>query len=155
MKPGRQFIVIMMGPLVGTLVSLSAYYAVRFAPPLTSAESAYAVFSPPAVTVVQRKAQTVTGLACPLPLPPRRETGLRAAECAVPFQEGPPVGKEGGPKQTKVSLIMINERGRMAIIDGVVVRQGDRFHKSKVARIEKDGVLLKHTEGEKWLRIQQ
>lgn len=155
MKPAHQFIVIMMGPLIGTLVSLSAYHAVGFSPPLTSAEREYAVFSPPAVTITQRKAQTVTGLECPVQSPHRRETDPRAAECAVPPQEGSSGGKETGLNRTNVSLIMINERGRMAIIDGVVVRQGDSFHMGKVARIEKDGVLLRHTKGEEWLRIQQ
>ena len=41
----------------------------------------------------------------------------------------------------------------MAIIDGKVVREGERFNKATVARIEKGRILLKEGKGEQWLKL--
>jgi hypothetical protein len=41
----------------------------------------------------------------------------------------------------------------LAIIDGKLVHEGDVIDNRKIARIEKDKVLLKGKEGEKWLKM--
>jgi hypothetical protein len=54
----------------------------------------------------------------------------------------------------KVSLILINENIKMVIIDGKVLKIGDVIDNQRIARIEKNRVLLKNKEGEKWLLIE-
>lgn len=55
---------------------------------------------------------------------------------------------------TRVSLIFINKNRKMAVIDGKLLHEGDVFEQHKVAKIEKDKVLLKNKEGEKWLKLE-
>jgi hypothetical protein len=54
----------------------------------------------------------------------------------------------------KVSLIFVNRNRKMAIIDGKLLYEGDVFDHHRIARIEKDKVLLKNKEGEKWLKLE-
>lgn len=54
----------------------------------------------------------------------------------------------------KVSLIFVNKNRKMAIIDGKLLHEGDVFDHHRIARIEKDKVLLKNKEGEKWLKLE-
>jgi hypothetical protein len=54
----------------------------------------------------------------------------------------------------KVSLIFVNRDRKMAIIDGNLLHEGDVFDHHRIARIEKDKVLLKNKEGEKWLKLE-
>jgi hypothetical protein len=53
----------------------------------------------------------------------------------------------------RVSFILVNQNKKLAIIDGKLVHEGDRVDNQTIARIEKDKILLKNREGEKWLRL--
>ena len=60
------------------------------------------------------------------------------------------------PPQTagmRVSFILVNQKNKLAIIDGKFMHEGDMIEKHRIARIEKDKVLLKGKEGEKWLKL--
>ncbi len=46
------------------------------------------------------------------------------------------------PFEIKVSMIVINEK-RLAIVNGIVIREGDSIGSLKVLKIEKDRILLK------------
>jgi hypothetical protein len=54
----------------------------------------------------------------------------------------------------KVTLILINQSRRMAIIDDKAVNIGDRVDNYSVKAIEKNRVLLKNKEGEIWLILE-
>lgn len=58
------------------------------------------------------------------------------------------------PEQQRVSLVVIRGEKRIAIIDNLVVREGDSMNEGRITRIEKNGVLVKNKEGERWLKIQ-
>ena len=58
------------------------------------------------------------------------------------------------PAEKRVSMIFINKNKKMAIIDGKFLNEGDIIDKHKITRIEKDKVLLKNKEGEKWLKLE-
>lgn len=75
-------------------------------------------------------------------------------------------GEEGFPKtalaemvpppetaEKRVSFILVDQKKKLAIIDGKFVHEGDVIDKHRIARIEKDKVLLKGKEGEKWLKL--
>ena len=55
--------------------------------------------------------------------------------------------------EKRVSFILVNQKKRLAIIDGKFVHEGDVIDNHKIAKIEKDKVLLKGKEGEKWLKM--
>jgi hypothetical protein len=52
-----------------------------------------------------------------------------------------------------VSMIIVNDQTRLAIINGKVVKEGDRHAQWRVARIEKNRVLLREGKDEQWLRL--
>jgi hypothetical protein len=58
---------------------------------------------------------------------------------------------QGSPTESTVSLIVLGKAAKLAVIKGVVVKEGDAFQGDRVARIEKDRVLLKNGKEEKWL----
>lgn len=55
--------------------------------------------------------------------------------------------------QQRVSLVLIRGEKKIAILDNLVVREGDSINEGRIARIEKSGVLVKNKEGERWLKI--
>jgi len=57
-------------------------------------------------------------------------------------------------KDRRVSLILINKQKQMAIIDGKFLNTGDVIDNYRVAKIEKNRVLLKNKEGERWLILE-
>lgn len=73
----------------------------------------------------------------------------------------PPLSKIAPPpeqiqkqEEMNVSLILINGRRKMAIINGVVVNEGDTVNQKKVAKIEKNRVLIKDKKGERWIGVE-
>lgn len=54
---------------------------------------------------------------------------------------------------TRLSLVVISDNSKMAIINGQVVREGDRINGIKVKKIEPARVLIKDKESE-WLYLE-
>src|SRR3990172_8565513 len=54
----------------------------------------------------------------------------------------------------KISLILISDGLKMAIIDGTVVNEGDVINDCRIVKIEKDKILLKDQAGEEWIKIE-
>jgi hypothetical protein len=53
----------------------------------------------------------------------------------------------------RVSFILLHKKRNLAIVDGKLVHEGDLLGNQKIAKIEKDKILLKGREGEKWLNL--
>jgi hypothetical protein len=49
-----------------------------------------------------------------------------------------------------VTLVLVQDRKRFAIIDSKVVHEGDLVGKDRVVKIEKDRVLMRDNSGDKW-----
>lgn len=56
-------------------------------------------------------------------------------------------------RRERVSLILIQEHGKLAIVDGIMVHEGERIGNEKVIRIEKNRVLLRNGSREEWLSV--
>jgi len=54
---------------------------------------------------------------------------------------------------TRLSLVVISDNSKMAIINGQVLREGDRINGMKVKKIEPERVLIKDKESE-WLYLE-
>jgi hypothetical protein len=60
---------------------------------------------------------------------------------------------QGSATESGVSLIVTGRKTKLAVVQGAVLKEGDAFQGTKVARIQKDGVLLKNGKEEKWLMV--
>jgi hypothetical protein len=69
----------------------------------------------------------------------------------TPLSEISPASPQTGKR---VSMILVNKNKKIAVIDGKMLNEGDFVDKHRIARIEKDKVLLKNKEGEKWLKLE-
>lgn len=80
---------------------------------------------------------------------------------SIPLSDIAPQGalsaSTGEPFDIKISMIVINER-KIAIANGIVIREGDSISGMKVLKIERDRVLLKdiHQKGrDKWAYLEE
>lgn len=62
--------------------------------------------------------------------------------------------KEEDKIDLKISMIVITKRGGMAIVNGMVVSVGDSVEGLKIARIEKNRILLDDNRGKRWIYIE-
>jgi hypothetical protein len=132
-------------------------YAVDIPPSLNVREKRFARFSYQKSVIAEKGLMAVANLKSPLePVGVQGRTfpSEALAEIAPPDQER---GKEkgGGQEQgQKLSLVLIKDSTRLAIVNGVVVKEGDMTQLGRVKKINKDGILLKDGEREKWLKIE-
>lgn len=102
--------------------------------------------------IAQRKPSAPGRIASPIPL-------VLASEKDFPQELlGDLAPAEGGTAAAKrplaVSLIVVGQGRKLAIIGGVVTKEGDVIDQQRVVKIERDKVLLKDKEGERWLRLE-
>lgn len=125
---------------------------VEFATVLAPAEQELLHFqSEPPPAMVQREPLALGPIQSPIPLVFASDQGFPPEPLAdvAPPGRAPPAGD----RQLALSLIVINRGKRFAIISGTVVKEGDVVDQRRILRIEKNQVLLKDKEGERWLKI--
>jgi hypothetical protein len=94
----------------------------------------------------ERKQITVTYLKSPIEL-------MKSSERAFPQTALSELAPPPGATEKRLSFIFVNQKRKLAIVDGKLVHEGDIVDKQTITRIEKDKILLKSKEGEKWLKI--
>lgn len=144
--------------LVVVIVAFGLSYAIDIKPSLSSQEKRFARFSYEKVKIVERKPATLVNMKSPLEVVEGQTKNFPSealAEIApvVRDEKNRDMGKEKSTTQ-KLSLVIIKDNTRLAIMNGNVVREGDMTKNGKVKKITKDGILLKDGEGEKWLKIE-
>jgi hypothetical protein len=120
---------------------------VKFAPSFSPAEQKIFNFTYGRIpNISERQPLSVSSVRSPVDMRRSGEEGFPKTALAeiVP----PPENAE-----KRVSFILVDQKKRLAIIDGKFVHEGDVIDKHRIARIEKDKVLLKGKEGEKWLKL--
>lgn len=100
------------------------------------------------VGIIERTPTIVTGINSPFSVTEDAQKDFPP----VALKELAPPGGEKGEDQ-RISMVLIKDRTRIAIVDGVVVKEGDKFKSGMVKKIDKNGILLKDNEGERWLTI--
>ena len=132
-------------------------YAVDIHPDLNAQEKRFARFSYQKPVILEKKPMIAANLKSPLESVGTQGVAFPSetlAEIAPPDQER---GKEKGGGQERgqrLSLVLIKGHTRLAIVNGVVVKEGDMTQLGRVNKINKDGILLKDGEREKWLKIE-
>lgn len=152
-------IVIVAGAIC--LVIIGMPYAVHIKPRLSPQEQQLAGYQYQKVEMSERKAGAFSGLTNPMTnrsglTAPSGEAG-RDGYPKENLAELAPQGKDqqlAVEKPPAVSLISIKDRSRMAIVNGEVVKEGDRTKHGKIIRITRSGVLMKTQEGQRWMNIE-
>jgi hypothetical protein len=137
--------------LVAVILVLLAQ--VKFGTALTAQEQALLNFHGGELPMVFHRERPAVGLiSSPIPLalasgkdyPRELLSDLAPADGAAATADRP----------FNVSLIVVAPGRRFAIINGTVAREGDSVDLQRVVRIERNRVLLKSKEGERWLRLE-
>ena len=149
--------------ITATLVMIMIFvfglsYLIDIKPSLSSQEKRFARFSYEKVKIVERKPIELANIRSPLEVVEGRARDFPSEALAdiAPVagdEKNKDIGKEKNTTQ-KLSLILIKDHAKLAIVNGIVVREGDMTKSGKVQTITKDGIILKDGEGEKWLKIE-
>ena len=147
MIENKKIIIFLVSIPVVALITIFAISKVKFAPSFSPVEQKVFSFTnenTPRIT--ERKQSAVSSIKNPIDLTKTSEQGFPKAslEEIVP----PPATTE-----KRISFILVNKKRKVAIIDGKLVHEGDKVDNHSIVRIEKDKILLKNREGEKWLRL--
>jgi hypothetical protein len=149
MNVDRKFLIFLVSiPLIALLI-IYAVSRIDMEVPLSDEEKkslAITVVNVP--QIVQRQPVVVTSDLITNP--------IAIARTSVKGFPGVPLARISPPNSavaTRVSFIMINEKRKIAIIDGKFLHEGDMIDRQKVAKIEKGRVLLKNGKGETWLTL--
>ena len=133
-------------PVVAVMIILISTRA-KFAPFFSPVEQKVFNFSYERIpNISERQPLSVSSIKTPIDLRRGGEQGF--PKTALAEMVPPPETAE-----KRVSFILVNQKKRLAIIDGKFVHEGDVIDNHKIAKIEKDKVLLKGKEGEKWLKM--
>ncbi len=124
--------------------------SVRFQPTPLPREAEVSKLKYDTLKITTRPQTAYGGLVSPVELPSTAGTARKKDYPAVPLKT-----LSGGPvlQEPKVSLVVVREGARIAVVEGMVVREGDRIKGAQIRRIEKRGILIKDEEGERWLPI--
>ncbi len=160
----KYFIPLLAAPLVLMALVAMAVFMVTFKPALTKHDREVLEFKFEQPAIAERQVSAPTALISPI----RAIAGQKEGFPLHPLAQLAPPQEAAAPKQApikveqpvvpverpvQVSFILINERGKMAIVNGQVVHEGDMFGKRKIGEIRRDRVSLRGKEGEKWVLL--
>lgn len=139
--------------LILSFVSIFALYEgiqrVKFKPFLSPKEQEIAGFFYEKIKIAEKEPNMITGLKMPL-------DGIQAVQKGFPDVALSEVLNEPAiEKKNNVSLILIKDGQRMAIINNQVVKEGDLIGSNKVLKIGNDRVLLREGNNDRWVPMDQ
>lgn len=149
--------------IIGVVMAgFTAWSLVAFSAKLSPEEQKIVSFAPALPKLAIRTATSTVGQNCPVPI--NQNLAPSHADLTVPtgFPPGVPPAPDTAPPASSqeigsagptVTFIMIDSSKRAAIINGKIVREGDRFEQGTVARIERTRVLVRAGKGEQWLHL--
>ncbi len=142
----KKFAILIGGSAAVIVLIIVGVSHIKFGFALSPLERNILLFSYDKVKITDRKPLIVTNLISPVEVAALSKKGYPN----VPLSSIAPGDKA---VEQKVSLILIRNGKKIAIINNLVVKEGDSIDLGKVARIEKEGVLIRNKEGEQWLKM--
>ena len=147
MNENKKIIIFFVLIPVAALMIILTSSKTKFAPSFSPAERNVFNFAYGRIpNISERQPLSVSSIRNPVDLRQGGEQGF--PKTALAEMVPPPETAE-----KRVSFILVDQKKKLAIIDGKFVHEGDVIDKHRIARIEKDKVLLKGKEGEKWLKL--
>lgn len=119
---------------------------VKFKAELPPKEADIMKFSYTRVRITGKLPIAVSSLQSPIEIP----SPGQAAFPKTPLSELAPKGQP----QEKLSLIFINKGKKMAVINGIVVKEGDVTDIGRVEKIERGRVLINREQEKIWMKIE-
>lgn len=146
-----KLITLLSTPFIAGTALISIASLIEFKPELRPMEDELFRFSPVSANIVLKKEPViVTGFL-------KSPVGINAKKKAKNLKLKSSHVSETGNKKViakKLTFILINESRKMAIINDLVLSEGDIVADSRVLMIEKDRVLINEEDsGERWLKI--
>ena len=158
MKTYRDIAVLIGATLAAVAVLVFGLsYFIDIKPAISEQEKQYAHFSQEPLPIEERSELPVSGLRNPL-----GDTGVGEKEfppeplAAVVPPTGADVPKsseEAKDVGRRLTLVLVKDKKKLAVLDGAVVREGDMTKTGRIKMIKKDGVLIQEKEGDLWLAI--
>lgn len=134
-------------PFILIFFSIIISSLVKFKPVLSPTERDLSRFSYEKVHLIDKQPLHVTKLNSPVKMPDQSQKDI----LRVPISG---TGIHNETETKKISLILIRDGLKIAIINSTVVNEGDVINNCRVVRIEKDKILLKDQGGEAWIKIE-
>ncbi len=135
----KKIIILSLLPFLLIIVSVIAASLIDFQSSLTEKEKLLNVTYKGVGTFRKEASVVKNNLKSPLEIP---ETFI------------PPILTTDGEPGKGVSLIMIREEEKIAIINGEIVREGDVIDKMEILKIEKDKIFVKSNRT-KWIYMEE
>jgi hypothetical protein len=139
--------------IVFSFITIFALYEgvkrVTFKPFLFPREQEIVGFFYEKIKIARREPNIITGLKIPLESSP----GLQKGFPGVPLSEV--LNEAVIEKKKKISMILIRDGQKMAIINNQVVKEGDLIGSDKVLKIGSDKVLIREGGTDRWFSIDQ
>ncbi len=147
MNDNKKIIIFLVSIPAAALIIVFMISKVKLAPSFSSVEQKIVSFTyKNTPSIAGRKQLFISPLNNPIEVSKVSEQGFPKASLE---EMVPPPAAAG----RRVSFILVNQSRKLAIIDGKLVHEGDKVFNHTIARIEKDKILLKNREGEKWLLL--
>jgi type II secretory pathway component PulC len=134
-------------PFILIFFSIVISSLMKIKPVLSPTERELSRFSYEKLRLIDKQPLQVTKLNSPVKMPVHSQKDI----LRVPIS-GAALHNETEAK--RISLILISDGLKMAIIDGTVVNEGDVINDCRIVKIEKDKILLKDQAGEEWIKIE-
>jgi hypothetical protein len=149
--------------LIGATLALVAIlvfglsYFIDIKPALTEREKKYAHFSYAPIAIAESRPPVISGLRNPLEGAGGQDRGYPSEPLAAiaPSSEAgaPKLSEEDKGVGRRLTLVLVKDKKKLAVLDGVVVKEGDMTKTGRIKMIKRDGVLLQGKEGDTWLTI--
>lgn len=139
-------------PFLLIIISLAAVKLINFKPALTSSEMRILGFVPDRMDIEQRRPFEVDrDLGSPIEI-----AGKKEFPSAPLSTVAPQVSAEAEkPLELKISMIVVSEGRRMAIVNGLVVKEGDSVGIARIAKIEKNRILIVERQKTRWIYMEE
>jgi hypothetical protein len=157
----RKLLLQLAAPFAAMLIPLGLWYFSNLKPTLTKQEKTLMMLALKPVTISRPEAITVSGIECPVKAAATSSAAIPKSYPPVPLDAIAPRGEVSVIKKTSrpgpvfyLSLILVDDTKKMAIINGRVLREGEKIGTYSLVRIEKDKVKLKGSKGELWVNVE-
>ncbi|MFO0752388.1 MAG: hypothetical protein U0411_03565 [Thermodesulfovibrionales bacterium] len=158
MKAARSVLLLAALPVCAVIVAGIAFSSLKVKPSLSPDEKSLSAFVPEAPrTFPPRQPLTVSSLDSPLPLPRAVPPSSPSAAPGKAFPSTPLAQlapQQNVQERIDVSLVLVDGNRRIAVVNGIVVKEGDMIHAGKVERIGRDGIMINGREGSRWIKME-
>lgn len=151
MKPDRTIIILAAAPFAAILLAvlIASQIEFQYKPALIEAE--VKAVSVADIKIVEREPFFTKSIISPMQISRTAKKGFPE----TPLAAVAPLQQKAEEPQVKISMILINNYRKMAIVNGIVLSEGDMIGKDKILKIEKDRVSIRGSRGEKWIKLSQ